>query len=79
MRPMFAEKQIKTIFWRSHQKRLAKFAHHFRQVWENLGKNPLHTKKFACSYTQWRSNPLATLAIARGSTFQGAAKCSRLL
>jgi len=23
----------------------------FGQVWENLGKNPLHPQKFACSYT----------------------------
>jgi len=28
---------------------------------------------------QWRSNPLATLAIASGGTFQGAAKSIRLL
>jgi len=28
---------------------------------------------------QWRSNPLATLAIARGGTFQAAAKFSRYL
>jgi len=28
---------------------------------------------------QWRNNTLATLAMARGSTFQWAAKSSRLL
>jgi len=30
-------------------------------------------------YTQWRSNPPATLAIARGGTFQGAAKSTHRL
>jgi len=24
---------------------------HFGQVWENSGKNPSHSQKFACSYT----------------------------
>jgi len=39
-------------FWRSHQKRSTKVERQlFGQVWENLGKNPLHPQKFACSYT----------------------------
>jgi len=34
------------------QKRSAKVARQlFVQVWENLGKNPLHPHTFACSYT----------------------------
>ena len=37
--------------WRSHQKRVGKFAQLFGQVWENLGNNPLHAQKFPCSYT----------------------------
>jgi len=33
----------------------------------------------ATTRQQWRSNPLANLAIASGGTFQWAAKSSRLL
>ena len=47
------------------QKRSAKVARQlFWQVWENLGKNPLHPQEFACSYTyvskdqQWVNNVL---------------------
>jgi len=46
-RPRFAEKQAKTIIFEvAPQKRLTKVARQlFGQVWENLGKNPLHPKK----------------------------------
>jgi len=49
----FAEKQVKTIFLEvTPQKWLAKVAQQlFGHVWEKLGKNPLHSQKFACSYT----------------------------
>jgi len=34
------------------QKWSAKVARHlFGQVWESLGKHPLHPQKFSCSYT----------------------------
>ena len=34
------------------QKRTVKVARQlFGQVWENLGKNPLHPQNYACSYT----------------------------
>jgi len=51
--PRFAEKQVKTILLEvTLQKRSAKVARQlFGQVWENLGKNPLHSQKFACYYT----------------------------
>ena len=56
-RPSFAEKQAKTIFWGHTKKRLAKVARQlFGQVWENLGKNPLHPQKAACSWTYDRCN-----------------------
>ena len=49
---MFAEKQVKTNFWMSHQKTVSKVARQlFGEVWENLGKNLLHSQNFACSYT----------------------------
>jgi len=52
-RPRFAEKQVKNIFLEvTPQKRSAKVARQLcGQVWENLGKNPLHPQKFAFSYT----------------------------
>jgi len=45
-RPRFAEKQVKTIFLEvTPQKRFSKVARQlFGQVWEILGKNPLHPK-----------------------------------
>jgi len=46
-RPRFAEKQVKTIFWRSHQKRSANFVLQlFGKVWAKI----LCTQKFDCSY-----------------------------
>jgi len=48
-RPTFAEQQVKTIFWRPHQKTVGKIC--TTTFWASLSKNPLHPQKFACSYT----------------------------
>jgi len=47
------QKNIRSPFFGGHTKRRsAKVASQlFGQVWENLGKNPLHTQKFTYSYT----------------------------
>jgi len=34
-----------------HTKNAKAGRQHFGQVWEYLGKNPLHPQKFACCYT----------------------------
>jgi len=64
-RPRFAEKQVKTIVLEvTPQKRSGKVARQlFGQVWENLGKNPLHPQKFACSYTYATQHSRATVLI----------------
>jgi len=53
--PRFAETRNHVLEVTS-QKRWVKFAQQiFGQVWENLGKNLLHSQKFACSYTyDWK-------------------------
>jgi len=37
----------------------------FGQVWKNLGKNPLHPQKFACSYTYDLRQQSAALLISQ--------------
>ena len=51
-----AQNHMKTFFWRSSKIRSSCNAQMmaqkiFGQDWENLGKNPWHPQKCACSYT----------------------------
>jgi len=68
----FVEKDMKTFFWRSNQKKVfiifvgdnlsAKIAHkRFGQVWGNSDKIPSHPQKFACSYTYDEKAPPSPL------------------
>jgi len=62
MAPNVCRETREDLFWRSYQKNglhdlcgrkfVGKVAQKLLgQVWENSGKNPSHTQKFACSYT----------------------------
>jgi len=53
MAPSVCRKTSEDHFFGGHTKtQSAKVGRQlFGQVWENLGKNPLHPQKFACSYT----------------------------